>query len=231
MLRLRKNLPSDGSWRREALGIWDSDQQGTRAIEAGTWDATAVDVAPADGVPAFGVAFSRDGMRLSLGGAFKHDDGVHLELIDAFAGSVDAGLAPLVDWFVQKNADGVPRWRRASGIVLGGAAGASVLKQLLVEKRVPEKRIHIANTPQYLAACGMLDDSVKAKTVTHLSSDGQAALDEAVGVVDKDKRGGWVATTADGDETPVEAISLALWGARTTKRKARDESKPRGVIL
>ena len=227
MLRLRKNLPSDGSWKREALGVWDSDQQGSRAISDDLWTDTGIDEAPSDGVPSFGVAFSRDGMRLSLGGAFKHEGGVHLELIDALAGEVGGGLAPLADWFVTKDDNGIARWRRSSAIVLGGSAGSSVLKQLLIEKRVPEKRIHIVNTPQYLAACGMLDDSVKAGSITHRANEGQAALDEAVGVVDKDKRGGWISTTIDGDETPVEAISLALWGARTSKRKPAEQ--PDGV--
>jgi hypothetical protein len=36
MLRLRENLPDDDSWRREALGIWDSDNVGS-AIPATGW--------------------------------------------------------------------------------------------------------------------------------------------------------------------------------------------------
>jgi phage terminase large subunit-like protein len=56
MLRLRKNLPGDASWKREALGIWDSDQEGSRAISAPEWAATGVTAAPADGVRSFAVA-------------------------------------------------------------------------------------------------------------------------------------------------------------------------------
>jgi len=233
--RMRENLPSDEAWRREGLGVWDDDQPGSRAITADNWSRTGVSEHPVNGVPSFAVAFSADGMRMSVGGAFKHDDRVHLELIDAYAGAVEGGLAPLADWFVEKNADGLARWRRASMIVLSGQAGAHVLKQLLTERRVPERRIHIVNTPQYLQACGMLDDAMKNLTdpppVTHLVADGQAALDGSVGIVDKDKRGGWSATTPDGDETPTEAISLALWAARTTKRKPAGEHTERKAVI
>src|SRR5690606_18656895 len=116
---------------------------------------------------------------------------------------------------------------KRSRIVLSGQAGAHVLRQLLTERHVPARKITLVNTSQYLAACGLLEDSVKAGTVTHLRV-GQEQLDEAVGVVEKDKRGGW--TVPGGDETPVEAVSLALWGARTG-RAPRDPEKRKVVIL
>lgn len=230
MLRLRKNLPSDGSWRREALGIWDEDQAGSRAIPESIWEATAVDAAPAEGFPSYGVAFSFDGSRVALAGGFLHgEDQVHVELIDADSGL--GGLAKLADWFCEKNPRGVQRWRGAGGIVIGGSAGAGVLRQLLIDRRVPSKRIRVVNTPQYLQACAMFYDSTKDRSMSHLSSDGQRVLDESVAVVDRDKRGGWMATVPEGDETPVEAVSLALWGARSNKRRARADGERKGAIL
>lgn len=219
---------------QDRLGIWLSDLgQGRRAFSELVWAERGVKAAPV-GVPSFGVAFSMDGLRVSVAGGQAHgDDEVHVELIDKTGLGVDerGGLAPLADWFCEKDSSGVARWRRCGGIVIGGAAGAGVLKQLLLERKVNEKRIRVVSTPQYLQACAMLADSVEAKTMTHLLSDGQQVLDESVAVVDRDKRGGWMATTVDGDETPVEAISLALWGARTSKRKPRDVNEKRGVIL
>jgi hypothetical protein len=237
MLRLRKNLPSASSWKREALGIWDSDAVGSRAISDDSWADTGVDAAPAaEGLRAFGVAFSMDGMRLALGGALAHDDGVHVELVDAYAGEVEGGLGPLADWFVAKDASGSPRWRRTAGIVISGRAGAAVLAQLLRERGVKDRWIILPSTPQYFQACGMFDDSVKDKSVTHLRSEGQAALDESVAVVDKVARGrdgswSWRSTTPDGDETPVEAVSLALWGVRTSKKATRGERAERKVVI
>lgn len=227
MLRMRESF-GEGGFRREALGIWDADA-GSSAISAEHWSDTGVDSRP-DGTSAYSVAFSMSGERLSLAGAvIRDDDTAHVELIDK--GDM-AGLAALADWFCAKDSDGVPRWRKSSGITLGGAAGAGVLKTMLIKRRVPDRRIRVVNTPQYLQACTMYGDEIEQKTVTHLASEGQAALDASVGLIDKDKRGGWTAH-GDGDETPVEAVSLALWGARTGKRKSTDrpEGKRKAVIV
>lgn len=207
---------------QDRLGVWASEMQYSGAIEGEAWSDSGVKVKP-DGEPSFGVAFSMDGKRVSLAGCvLRDDDSGHVELIDA--GDGRGGLDALADWFCEKDSDGSPRWRSASGIVISGAAGAGVLKSMLIKRRVPERRVRVANTPQYLQACVMFADAVSQKTVTHLASEGQAALDASVGVIDKDKRGGWTAH-GDGDETPVEAVSLALWGARTSKRKPTDRPK------
>lgn len=229
MLRLRKNLPSAESWRREALGIWDSDNAGSRAIPADVWDGLGVDAPPSEGVKAFAVAFSIDGMRLSLGGALRHDDGVHVELVDAFHGSVESGIGPLADWLAS-------RWRESAGIVLSGRAGASVLAQALRERRVPDKWIVMPSTPQYAQACGMFLEATKDGSVSHLVSEGQIALDESVAVVDRRARGSegswsWKSTVPGGDETPVEAVSLAYWLAKTSKMRPRGDAERKVVIL
>lgn len=214
----------------DRLGIWATENGAKRAISENAWKATARDDKP-EGSISYAVAFSADGMNVAVGGAVAHgDDGhVHVELLDTTDDGV-RGLGPLADWFAAKDDAGVPRWRRSAKIILSGQAGALVLKQLLIERKVKERRILLVSTPQYLQACGMLSDAVKGRTVTHLR-EGQDALDASVACADKDKRGGWTTTTVDGDETPVEAISLALWGARTTKPPQGDSDGPRGVIL
>lgn len=212
----------------DRLGIWLSEMQYSGAISGQAWADSGVSEKP-DGSPSFGVAFSMDGKRVSLAGCVLRDDDTgHVELIDA--GDGRGGLDALADWFCEKDSAGVPRWRRSSGIVVSGAAGAGVLKTMLVKRRVPERRIRVANTPQYLQACVMFDDAIREKKVTHLASEGQAALDASVGVIDKDKRGGWAAH-GDGDETPVEAVSLALWGARTSSRKSSEARSGRALVL
>lgn len=213
---------------QDRLGVWLSEMQYSGAIAGQVWSDAGVKVKP-EGAPAFGVAFSMDGKRVSLAGCVLRDDDTgHVELIDA--GDGRGGLDALADWFCEKDSEGVARWRKSSGIVVSGAAGAGVLKTMLIKRRVPERRIRVANTPQYLQACVMFDDAVRQKAVTHLASEGQAALDASVGVIDKDKRGGWTAR-GDGDETPVEAVSLALWGARTNKRKPSGSSERKAVFL
>lgn len=214
ILRMLKNLGPE-SFRREGLGVWDDDQAGSRLISADLWRKRGVDEAPT-GVASYGVAFSQDGSRVSLGGARKHAGGVHVELIDAQTGPVELGIGSLADWLAAS-------WRTAAVIVISGAAGAKVLKQALRDRGVPESVIHVASTPDYTTACAMAWEAVKDGSLTHLDSEGQAVLDGSVAVCDMKKRSasgawGWEATTPTGDETPIESVSLALFGARTSKR-------------
>lgn len=226
ILRMQKLLGSDINFYREAYGIWDETGSGSRAISAEAWKAREVDVAP-EGVPSFGVAFSADGERVAVGGARKHDGGVHVEIVGAHSGDMSAGLASLADWLAE-------RWRSVAQIVLSGRTGATVLERLLLDRGVPRKVILLPTTGQYFAACAMTLDAVREQTLTHLAHEGQAALDESVAVCDtkaraKDGAWGWEATTPDGDETPLEAVSLALWASKTTKRSPGRAT--RGMVL
>lgn len=246
LLRLKRKL-TNGDWLREGLGLWDADDAGKRTITTTQWQSTGV-LVPPEGVKSFAVAFSVDGSHLSLSGSVKHDDGAHVELIDAFEGAVEDGLAPLADWLAD-------RWRTVAQIVLSGKAGAGVLAQLLHDRGVPSSVIHVATTVEFFQACATFLDSIRysaklagvadsevegdeltAFKVTHLATEGQAALDASVAVCDKKKRGldgnwSWHPTTPDGDETPLEAVSLALWIAKTTKRKPRGDTERRGAMV
>lgn len=236
---------SDGGFARERLGYWAEEGSGDRAISEGEWLASGVDVAPADGLRVFTVAFNLDGTRLSLAGGLKHDHGVHAELIDSAEGDIASGLGALADWLAA-------RWRSAAQIVLSGAAGAPVLAQLLKDRQVPDAVVKIATTQEYTTACSVTLDAVRASAAvakanaeldeeaplpfTHLSSEGQKQLDDSVAVADKKLRGtsgawGWIATTDDGDETPIEAVSLAYWLATTTRRKPYGEKERRARFL
>ena len=234
LMRLRRKL-TVADWRREGMGIWDQDADGEGPL-AKSWPMLTGEV-PTDGDRAFGVAFSADGMRVSLGGCILSEQRAHIELIDAFQGPVEAHLAGLADWFVAE-VDGAPRWRRASQIVVSGRAGAAVLERLLLDRKVPRRRIVVASTAQYFQACGMLLEQATAAagqakrgeplSLTRLAGDGQALLEESATKSVQEKRtrdGAWGWKSPSGDETPVEAVSLALWGARTGKRAAAGTRK------
>lgn len=217
---------SDEGFARERLGRWPAISGSSRVISAEQWDATGVDVKP-DGIKSFGVAFSFDGDRVSVAGSVKHPDGVHVELVDASEGSADdvgAGLGRLADWLSERRND-------VAVFVLAGSAHAGVLAKLLTDRGVPRLMVLVASTPQYLQACTMTLDSVRDGTMSHLASAGQSVLDSSVAVCDVDKRGGFVATVPGGDETPIEAVSLALWGSRTTKRKPRGDRERRKALV
>lgn len=223
---------SDDGFARERLGQWASEDGSRRAISEKLWTDLGRPDYPTEGIPSYAVAFSADGMRVAIAGAFRTDEKIHVELIgNVFDADDAAGLRPIADWFSEKDADNVPRWRKAASIVLSGRAGAGVLSHLLKERHVPERRLTLPNTGQYLQAVGMFEEACLQDQVTHRTSEGQAPLDASIAVVDKDKRGGWMATTPDGDETPVEAVSLALWGARTSKRKPSGANSGRALVL
>lgn len=206
----------------DRLGVWAREGAGQRLISADEWRETGVAASPVEGIRSYGVAFSFDGTRVSLAGALKHEAGVHVELIDAQSGSTDKGVRDLAAWFTTDPVK-PERWRDAALITISGRSHASALHQALRDAGVPAKVLRLATTTEYLASCSMLHEAVQARTVTHLTSEGQKALDDSVAACDKKARGndgawGWTATTPDGDETPVEAIGLAHWGARTSKR-------------
>ena len=238
MQRLKRKL-TKGDWLREGLGIWDDDQEGSRAISSVEWTKTGVAEAPAEGIRSFAVAFSFDGTRLALSGALKHDDGIHVELIDAADGDIASGLSALADWLAE-------RWRNVAVIVLSGSAGAPVLAQLLKDRRVPDVVVKIVSTPEYTQSCSMTLDAVRESAAsatrgdllqfTHLVAEGQAQLDSSVAVCDKKQRGlsgawAWSATTPEGDETPTESMSLAYWAAKTTRRQPRGDRERKAVFL
>lgn len=213
MLRLKRKLtPAD--WRREGLGIWDSDDLGSRLITKAQWEDTAVTAPPEGGIKSFGVAFSLDGSRVSVAGAVKHDDGVHVELVGAHSGSTAAGIASLAAWLAE-------RWRDTAVITVAGREGASLV-QALADLGVSKKVVHVVSTTEYMAAGPLLLEALRDGSLTHMAT-GQEVLDASVAISDKKMTPSgtwrWVATTPDGDETPVEAISVAHWGAKTTKRR------------
>jgi len=214
---------------QDRLGLWPADAEAQRTITAAEWDALGITEPPQDGTPSFGVAFSADGSRVAVSGAMKHADGVHVELVGAYSGPTDSGVGPLADWLAE-------RWRKTATIVISGRAGAGILADALRTRGVSARCIHVATSQDYFTACAMLLDTVRAARstatempgtplpLTHLATPGQKALDDSIAVSNKTARGtsgswGWAATTDDGDETPTEAASLALWGARTSKRR------------
>lgn len=235
ILRNRKNLANDDSYRREGLGIWDDDRDTARAIPGKRWEQGFVSVAP-KGAPTYGIAFSADGMRMALTAAtIDADKKAFVEQLNADEGALDSGMESLAKWFAEKNDLGIPRWRRSRGIVLSGSAHAPTLAQLLRRYKIAPRWIITPNTPQVLAAAQMLDNELKADTVTHPAM-GQETLDASAADVMKLARGkdgawAWASSRPDGDETPIESASFAVWGARTTKLAARTTRAGQGGAI
>ncbi len=208
MLRMRKNLRSDASWRREALGVWDgAGFRSWQVISRDQWSALAVtaDQAPPAGALAYGVQFSDDDRWVACAVALRRSSGqVHVEALGV--SPVATGVAPLVEWLAE-------RCRRVR-VVVDGKAGAADLTSRLVAAKVPKRNAHVATTAEVYAAASGLLQAVREGTVTHLA---QPGLDAAVRVAAKrarrDGAWDWVASKPDTDVTALEAVGLARWAA------------------
>lgn len=211
---------------QDRLGVWRSESGASRLIDADTWDRTGVTVKP-DGPHSYGVAFSADGKRVALAGAVRSAAGVHVELIDAHTGDTEAGVNVLADWLAERR-------HTVEMIAISGREGAALV-QALTERRVSKRRMRLLSTGEYADSNTLFLDGLRAGGVTHLQTDGQAALDAAVAVADKEPIGRsgawrWKATVAGGDKTPVEAVAVAHWAARTS-RQARQQTSGKAVFV
>ena len=113
--------------------------------------------------------------------------------------------------------------------------GSAPLKDALLARKLPPRMIHVMSTGEYLDSCAMLVQSVASGQTTHPAGQEGDALDASVGSCDRQKRRrdgafGWEATSPEGDELPIEAISAANWTARTTRRRPRGAGN-RGVKI
>jgi len=214
ILRMRKLLGSVESFLREGLGIWDEAALTKKAINGKVWDALAIKPAdvPTDGRRVYAVRFSVDGSSVALAAAIRPEVGpIHVEGIRL--ASMGDGTAWLVDWLVERH-------EKAAQIVVDGKAGVGYLVNALHEARVPKSVIITAGTDTITTGTSMVEAAIGSKDLTHR---GQEELDEQVKAAEKRKIGanggfGWAAPEG-GNVALLDAVTLAYWGAKTTKRR------------
>lgn len=210
ILRMRKLLGSVESFRREGLGIWDERQRGRRAFPSGVWGKRVGD-APVRGVRSLGVKFTPDGSHVALAGALKAADGrVHVEGIRQ--APMTDGTQWLVDFLVERK-------DQVAHIIVDGKAGVGYLVNALKAERVGKSVLLVPTVDQAIVAHSMFDRAVVQGEVTH---SGQAELDEqAEGALRREigKAGGfgW-ASEGDGSVALLDAVTLAFYAAKTSKR-------------
>lgn len=220
ILRLRRKL-SEGDFRREGMGIWDEKvSASSRLIPPDAWEDTTTDEAPA-GTRSLAIVFDFDGSRQAVAGAVKHDDGIHVELIGAHSGPSELGTQSLAAWLTS-DPEKPERWRTLAAISIAGGGEAGALHKALADAGVPKQMLHVMTTPQVMAANAMMLDAVRDRTLSHPRGGEDDALDASVAVCDQKVRPSgwsWKPTVPDGDATPIEAVSMALWTAKTTTRR------------
>lgn len=213
ILRLRKHLKDDNSWRREALGVWDTADLLT-AFPWSRWSKLTTSAPITDGTRVLGVKFSLDGARVAVSAAVRDPAGdlVHVECIGVAA--MSEGTA----WLVDKIAGS---WRSYSSVVVDGKSGAGDFVNALRARKVPSHRIITPTTDQVITAHSGFLRAVLDADLSHL---GQPGLDAQVKTAGRRKignAGGWgiEPTAAGGDVVALESAIFAHWGAMTAKRR------------
>lgn len=197
---------------RERCGRWDIGAGGTRAFNVDDWNQLKA-MPPSDGIRCFGVKFSADGSHVALGAAMRPSDGpTHVEAIKS--APMGDGITWLVDYLEARKA-------RIAQVVIDGRAGTGYLVQALHDAGVGKRVALVPTVDQAITAHTMFDQAITNRELSH---SGQKSLDGQIEDSTTRKIGtaggfGWEPITEGGSVAFVDAVTLAFWGARTTKRK------------
>lgn len=192
--RLRKQLTSEGSWRREGLGIWD-DFEATKSIFP-TWPDLAKPVPEPLEVLALGVACDNDQTVLSLGAACRGVVAPHVAVVDRRSAADRKGFA--------ENVARIQRERDCAVLI----RGKNFLIDDLVEAGVTLRLVDAVERAQAHA------DIATAITNAVVEHGAYSELDDAVRTaqwhVSDNRR---VFDSRKGEISALEAVSFALMGA------------------
>ena len=177
------------------------------AIDHKKWEMAKSDDPKPEGKTAYGVKFSADGSFVCLCGAVIPDNGkARISLIEAKP--TGYGTTWLADWLNERST-------KACCVVIDGRNGVDVLVEKISDKWRIKGSIIRPTAKDVISSVGMLIDSLNEQNLTWYS--GQDALREsAITAVKRPIGGGW--GFGGDNSTIIEACSLALWGAKTSKR-------------
>ena len=202
------NMRLDG-FARERLGWWTPvvKHELDYAIDRDTWEACKSTEPKPEGKTAYGVKFSADGSTVALCGAVIPDNGAaRISLIELRP--TGYGIGWLADWLNQ-------RYKKASCVVIDGRNGVDVLVERIADTWRVKGSIIRPSTRDMIAATGTLTNALSEKSVTWFHQQ-EVLNDSAITSVKRSLGGGWC---FGGDNSaPIEAASLALWGAQNSKR-------------
>lgn len=198
------------AFAQEYLGYW-LPKVADAVLTKDEWDACRVDAADAPregGRVAYGVKFSADGSTVALAAARRLDSGTtHVELVACEPTS--RGTSWLADWLAARTS-------RACCAAIDGLSGAGDLCDRLAAAGAPRNYAVRPRAAEAVDAASMTLDAVRCRQLTHIEG---PALDLSATTSTRrpiGRNGGW--GWGGQDPTPIDAASLALWAARTSRR-------------
>lgn len=208
------------TFARERLGWWSPVVRVSKAIPDDDWDGARIEEIGDKyrRKKSLAVKFSPDGSMYALAGCKIDAKGrAAVELVKI--GTTENGTKKLAaDLHAKRNAFSV--------VVVDGLSGASALCDNMAELKAPRGYVVRPNAAEVVAATTGFVDSLADGSVSHT---GQAALNDSAKHAVKrpiGQRGGWgFGSSGPHDSTAIEAVALALWGARNTKRDPKRKQR------
>ena len=203
-----EQMPAD-TFARERLGWWTPvvKHELDYAIDKDTWEACKSTMPKPEGKTAYGIKFSADGSTVALCGAVIPEDGpARISLIELRP--TGHGIGWLADWLNE-------RYKKASCVVIDGRNGVDVLVERIADTWRVKGSVIRPTSKDMIAATSTLTNALNEKSVTWFHQQ-ETLNDSAITSVKRSLGGGWC---FGGDNSaPIEAASLALWGAQNSKR-------------
>jgi len=203
-----RSMSKDG-FARERLGWWTPivKHELDYAISKETWEACKSTEPKPEGKTAYGVKFSADGSTVALCGAVIPDKGeARISLIELRP--TGHGIGWLAEWLNQ-------RYNKACCVVIDGRNGVDVLVERIADTWKIKGSVIRPTTRDMIAATSTLTNALNERSVTWFHQQ-EALNDSALTSVKRALGGGWC--FGGDNSTPIEAASLALWGAQNSKR-------------
>lgn len=215
--RMRKNLPSPESWRREALGVWDEDVDGSGVIDAAKWADHKGRLVPPAGSVVLGIDTSLDRQLTAVVAIGAGDDKIpQVRVVECRAGT---------GWTAELVARVCKEHPEISAIVVDDRGSSAPLVPAIedaLEVAHVSVRIVTTNYPDMAEACAITFDLIHEGELRHA---GDAALDAAVRSAEKRESEGafvWSRRKGGAAVVPLVAMSLALWEWRQSDYDVAD---------
>lgn len=206
---------SEDGFARERLCLWLFIEGINKAIDTEEWAKCATSEPPDDGKTAYGVKFSADGSMGCIAVAVLKDDGkVHVEVVKHQ--SMSGGVGWVVEWLQ-------PRMKTASTAVIDGLHWQGSCVEKLREAGVRNKlAITIPSSKDVITASSMIIDAISGEKLTHFDQPAlnRSATESVKRPIGDKTKGGW-GFGGDIDTTLIEAVTLAHWGVKTSKRNPK----------